>query len=183
MLVGGVISLIALGAVSLTGLTESEQTTQAEPSLYLPERTAEPEREDRQGLTLDDLNPDRQGSAASEPQPKPSKSDRGSRDAKDQDRKKQKRKPPPRVISLSASPVEVSPMERIYLSGTYPRAEGRTLQVQRREGGWTDFPTSTSVSGGTFSTYVMTGQSGVNKFRVVDSSTGKSSNVVTVRVR
>jgi hypothetical protein len=55
--------------------------------------------------------------------------------------------------------------------------------VQRREGGWRDFPTSASVSGGTFSSYVMTGQSGVNKFRVVDRSNGKTSNVVTVRVR
>jgi hypothetical protein len=57
------------------------------------------------------------------------------------------------------------------------------LQVQRFEGGWTDFPSSTSVSGGTFTTYVMTGQSGMNKFRVVDPATGKKSNAVTVHVR
>jgi len=182
LLVGGLIGVIAVGAVNVTGLSDSASPTRAEPSLYLPDRAdAADEQEDDPGLTLDDLNPGR--SSSSRPSPSGTPSDRQSSQAKDGKKKEPKRKPPRSVISLSASPVEVSPMERIYLSGTYPRGEGKSLQVQRREGGWRDFPTSASVSGGTFSSYVMTGQSGVNKFRVVDRSNGKKSNVVTVRVR
>lgn len=186
VLVGGVIGVIAVGAVNVVGLGGSEGAERAEPSLYIPDRSASPEDEDvGQGLTLDDLNPGRSSSASDESGKNPSGGDTG--DARDekkkQDKKKRKKKPPRSVISLSASPVEVSPMERIYLSGTYPGGEGKSLQVQRREGGWSDFPTSASVSGGTFSTYVMTGRSGANKFRVVDPSTGKKSNAVTVRVR
>jgi hypothetical protein len=182
LLVGGLIGVIAVGAVNVTGISDSESPTRAEPSLYLPDRAdAADEDEDDPGLTLDDLNPGRSSSASPSPRSKPS--DKQSTQAKDGKKKEPKRKPPRSVISLSASPVEVSPMERIYLSGTYPRGEGKSLQVQRREGSWRDFPTSASVSGGTFSSYVMTGQSGVNKFRVVDRSNGKKSNVVTVRVR
>jgi hypothetical protein len=55
--------------------------------------------------------------------------------------------------------------------------------VQRFEnGGWTDFPTTASVRGGIFTTYVMTGRVGMNRFRVLDPSSGRSSNPVRVRV-
>lgn len=175
VLVGGVIALVALGAVNLSGIGDADTTAQAEPSLYIPERTAGRDEDDGPGLTLADLNGgvDPTESESAEPSPSPTPSP-----------EKQKPKRPQSVISLSASPVEVSPMERIYLSGAYPRGEGASLQVQRLEGGsWRDFPASASVSGGTFSSYVMTGQSGLNKFRVVDSATGKKSNPVAVRVR
>lgn len=194
LLVGAVISLVALGALNVTGLGESEPTTRAEPSLYIPDRTGSPVREQERGLTLHDLNPDRakrQSEGASQ-SARPSasaeaqeKKEAEKREAARKKREKEKRERQKRsVISLSASPLSVSSMERIYLTGTYPRAEGASLQVQRLEGGsWRNFPTSTSVSGGTFSTYVMTGQSGPNKFRVVDRGAGKKSNPVTVRVR
>jgi hypothetical protein len=178
VLVGGLISLVALGAVSVSGLGSSEPAAQVEPSLHMPERTGgaeeEDEGEDDEGLTLADLNggEDPRETETAEPEKsQPPKKD-----------KEKKRERPPSVISLSASPVEVDRMERIYLTGTYPGGEGASLQVQRLQGSWTDFPTSTSVSGGTFSTYVMTGQAGPNKFRVVDSASGKKSNPVTVRV-
>jgi hypothetical protein len=176
LLVGGVISLIALGAVSVTGLGDEETSAvQEEPSLYIPDRTggAEDENDDDPGLTLEDLNGGVDPTKTEKPEEtQPPKAGE----------KEKKRKPPRSVISLSASPLQVSRMERIYLTGTYPGGEGASLQVQRYEGGWTDFPTSASVSGGTFQTYVMTGQSGANKFRVVDASSGKKSNPVTVRV-
>lgn len=172
LLVGGVISVVALGAVSFSGLGDKHSSAEDKPTLYIPSRTPTPSDSNDPGLTLKDLNggkdPSASASASATPSESPSPRPR-----------KQK---PPTGINLSASPVEVAPMERIYLSGTYPGGEGATLQVQRFQGGWTDFPSSTSVSGGTFSTYVMTGQSGLNKFRVVDS-TGKTSNVVSVRVR
>ena len=74
-------------------------------------------------------------------------------------------------------------MEQIDLTGVYPGGEGAILQVQRFEGGsWQDFPVTVSVSDGTFSTYVQTGQGGVNRFRVVDTDSGKPSNEVKVTI-
>jgi hypothetical protein len=175
VLVGGVISLVALGAVNVSGLGSSEPAAEVEPSLHMPERTGGTAESDDEGLTLADLNDGEDPRETETAEPEESQSPK-----KEQEKK---RKRPPSVISLSASPVEVNRMERIFLTGTYPGGEGASLQVQRLEGSWTDFPTSTSVSGGTFSTYVMTGQSGPNKFRVVDSASGKKSNPVTVRVR
>jgi hypothetical protein len=86
-------------------------------------------------------------------------------------------------IELHASPGSAGTYEQVTLSGTYPGTDGTSLQVQRREGGsWVAFPTSATVDDGTFSTYVESGQSGPNEFRVVDPSTGRSSNIVVVDI-
>jgi hypothetical protein len=86
-------------------------------------------------------------------------------------------------ITLSASQTAVAPMEQIDLTGVYPGGEGAILQVQRFTGGkWTDFPVTVSVSDETFSTYVQTSQPGPNRFQVVDTDTGKTSNEVKVTV-
>lgn len=173
IIVGGVISLVALGAVTFSGLGSADSAASQKPSLYFP--THKPGAKDLPqdpGVTLADLNGGKKPSAS----PSATPSDRSPKPH-------HKPKPPPSVISLSASPTTVSPMQKIYLSGTYPGGEGASLQVQRYQGGWRPFPASTSVSGGTFSTYVMTGQSGANKFRVVDTGSGKKSNAVTVTVR
>ncbi len=176
LVVGTVISLVALGAVNLSGIGEERTSVEEEPSLYIPSYSPTPEDENDQGLTLEDLN----GGGGDESQsPAESKSPA----KKDKQGKKKKKRKPRSAISLSASPLEVSSMERIYLTGTFPGGEGASLQVQRMEDGWTDFPVSTSVSGGTFSTYVMTGRGGKNRFRVIDPASGKKSNPVTVQVR
>ena len=75
-------------------------------------------------------------------------------------------------------------MQQIDLTGVYPGGEGAILQVQRFEnGGWTDFPASpVSVSDQTFSTYVQTGQPGIQRFRMLDTDTGEASNEVRVTV-
>ena len=74
-------------------------------------------------------------------------------------------------------------MQQIDLTGTYQSGEGAILQVQRFEDGtWSDFPVTMSVSGGTFATYVQTGRTGENKFRVVDTDADVVSNEVTVTV-
>jgi hypothetical protein len=87
------------------------------------------------------------------------------------------------AISLSAGQTEVGPMQQIDLTGTYPGGEGAILQVQQFENGsWNDFPVTASVGGETFATYIQTGQLGENRFRVVDSDTGKKSNEVKVRI-
>ena len=90
---------------------------------------------------------------------------------------------PVEPISLTAAQQSVSPMQQIGLTGTYQAGEGSVLQVQRMEdGAWADFPVTMSVSGGTFSTYVLTGRTGPNKFRVVDTDSEVVSNEVTVTV-
>lgn len=94
-----------------------------------------------------------------------------------------KPKPKPKAISLSAGQSSVSPMSRIDLVGTFTGGEGAVLQVQRKENGqWSDFPVSVSVNGEEFSTYVQTGRTGKNVFRMADTDSKKVSNTVTVTV-
>lgn len=86
-------------------------------------------------------------------------------------------------IALAATQQSVSPMQQIDLTGTYPQGEGAILQVQRLEDGrWVDFPVTMSVSNQTFATYVQTGRTGPNKFRVIDTDSELFSNEVTVTV-
>jgi hypothetical protein len=88
------------------------------------------------------------------------------------------------AISLSAAQTEVGQMEEIYLTGVYPNGEGAVVQVQRLENGnWEDFATVDAVvSGETFSTYVQTAQTGVNRFRVRDTDSDQVSNEVRVKI-
>jgi hypothetical protein len=86
-------------------------------------------------------------------------------------------------IQLDVSPLQARPMERINLTGTYQGADNLQLQVQRFDSGaWQDFGVQATVRVGTYETYVMTGRSGENRFRVYDASTGKGSNVVLVTI-
>jgi hypothetical protein len=86
-------------------------------------------------------------------------------------------------IQLSVSPVLARPMERVNLTGTYPGRDSVGLKVQRFEDGqWSDFGVSATVRVGTFETYVMTGRSGENRFRMFDPETDKGSNVVLVTI-
>jgi hypothetical protein len=88
-----------------------------------------------------------------------------------------------RTIQLAANPPAAGTYERINLVGSYNGVGSPTLQVQRFEGGqWVDFPTTASVSGGQFSTYIETGHTGVNRIRMLDPSTGQSSNVVEIQI-
>ena len=90
-------------------------------------------------------------------------------------------------ITLTAAQTTVGQMGRIDLTGTYPTGEGAVLQVQRASGpgddSWVDFPVSVTVSGGQFSTYVQTGRTGPNRFRVIDTDSDQVSNEVTITVQ
>ncbi len=86
-------------------------------------------------------------------------------------------------ISLQAQNPSVAGGERIYFSGTYPGGEGAILWVQRwQDGSWVDFPASVGVTNGTFSSYIFTGVSGVNRFRVIDRDDDTVSNEIRVQV-
>ena len=86
------------------------------------------------------------------------------------------------AITLRAEQTAVQAGERINLSGDYPSGNGALLQVQRLQGGWTDFPVTTSVDGGRFSTYIQTSRTGDARFRVIDKGAGRTSNVVRVTI-
>jgi hypothetical protein len=159
LVIGGVVSVVALGAAKVTGLGDDRPGTTAPASLYIP--SDEP-------TTTPEALPDPEGSggaSASSETPSPTK-------------KPKKHK----AISLQVSPQQVSANERINLTGSYPRSDGASLQVQRFESGWVDFPVTASVRGGSFTTYVYTGRSGPNRFRVVDKASGRTSNPVRVVV-
>ena len=160
LVIGGVMSVIALGAAKVTGLGGSHASATAQPSLYMP--SEEP-------TTSPETYPVPKGPA------KPSTSP-STRTPSASPTKK------PKEISLQAFPQQVSPNGRINLTGVYQGGEGARLQVQRFENGWVDFPVSTSVSGGAFSTYIYTGRSGPNRFRVVDKEADRFSNPVRVVV-
>jgi hypothetical protein len=86
-------------------------------------------------------------------------------------------------LYLNASPVFVKPMERINLTGQWPGHDHEGLLVQRFEGGkWADFGVQVRVNVGTFETYVMTGHTGDQRFRVFDPQSDTASNEVTVTV-
>jgi hypothetical protein len=88
------------------------------------------------------------------------------------------------VLTLAASPLAVSPSERIDLNGSCAALpSGTVLQVQRRESGqWTDFPVTATCSGGSYSTYILTGQTGPNMFRMLALGRTETSNTVRVQV-
>jgi len=88
-----------------------------------------------------------------------------------------------RLITLNATPQSAEAYERVDLTGTYKgKGAATSLQVQRLEGEtWVDFRVNENVQGRTFSTYILTGVVGVNRFRVQDGS-GHTSNAVTVTI-
>ncbi|HWU19903.1 MAG TPA: hypothetical protein VN088_00140 [Nocardioides sp.] len=86
-------------------------------------------------------------------------------------------------ISLQALETTVPNFGKIDLTGVYPGGEGEILQVQRKQSGqWVDFQATVPVSNATFSTYIQTGVSGKNTFRVFDKSRNVASNPVEVTV-
>lgn len=86
-------------------------------------------------------------------------------------------------IALSVSPPSVGAMQRINLTGTYRGGDNARLEVQRQEAGaWTNFGVDATVTAGTFQTYVMSGRTGENTFRVFDPVERKASNVVLVTI-
>ena len=157
LVIGGVVSVVALGAAKVAGIDESRPKQTVRPSLYFP--SGEP------STSLDpypdpDGSPSPSGSASATPTP--------TRTA--------------RPISLQAFPQRVAPGGRINLTGVYQGGEGGRLQVQRYEdGAWTDFPVTANVRGGQFATYITTDRTGATRLRVVDAR-GRSSNAVRVRV-
>jgi len=155
LLVGGVFGAIALKAADVAGVGNTPDPTTGPPPGLGPSTSSQAEPTSRPTTTSPQSTTDK-------PDPP---------------------KPPRTLIRLVALPQAATTFQRITLSGTYRRAaEGTILQVQRNEGSWVDFPVTATVSGGQFTTAIETGQVGANQFRMLDTATGKSSNVVIVQI-
>lgn len=92
--------------------------------------------------------------------------------------------PKPHDPTLTASPMQASTSEQVSLTGRFPGlGAGVYLQVERKEGGvWTDFPVDmTTDERGTYSTWIITGHTGPNRFRVT-AETGESTPTVVVQI-
>ena len=164
LVIGGVVSVVALGAAKVTGINGPKSGATEKPSLFIPSGSPTT----RAGGVPDPSAA--AGSASSSPSasasPSPTKT----------------KKPADKGLTLRAFPAKVAAGQRIYLTGTYTGGTGARLQVQRFEGGWADFPVTAGVAGVQFSTYVSTDHTGVNRFRVLDPANNRASNVVRVTV-
>lgn len=164
LVVGGVVSVLALGAARVSGLGSSRPATTSRPGLVIP--TGRPT------TRIDEY-----------PAPTASPRARATRSTPAPAAAPQQRAV---AISLQAFPQNVGAGQRINLTGLYQGGEGARLQVQRFDAGsWVDFPVSTTVSGGQFATYITTSHTGLNRLRVVDKAAApgrRLSNVVRVTV-
>jgi hypothetical protein len=86
-------------------------------------------------------------------------------------------------LELNVSPIRASPQERINFTGTYKGADNLQLEIQRFDSGkWSNFGVQATVHVGTFATYIKTGRTGENRFRVFDPQTKEGSNVILVTI-
>ena len=166
--VGLILGGAALTATKVLGVGDDDTVdddSSSGASLYLPR----PERTNGPDGPLITLAPTDDRTGGSGPR-------RSERDRRDDEPEKHQ-------ISLSAGQTEVGQMEPIDLTGVYPGGEGAILQVQQfTDGKWDDFPVTTPVSNETFTTYIQASAIGLNRFRVVDTNSGKASNEVRVRI-
>jgi len=162
-LIAGMAALVGTHVLGLGGAAASSGDGGAKATLYLPKPQKTQAPSDPLITLAPGETPSNDSSQPSEPSDSPTK---------------QKTQ-----ISLSAGENSVAPMQQVDLTGVYPGGEGAILRVQRFESGqWQDFPVTASVSNQTFSTYVQTSRSGVNKFRVIDTDSQLASNAVRVTV-
>lgn len=174
--VGLLVALVAVVGVKVLGVGgdggDASGGTTVHDSMYLPS-PVETEVSSGPLITLNTEDPDDEGtgSGSDEPSEEPTTEDTASES------------PKAGQISLQAVDTTVSSGERIYFSGVYPGGEGAILWLQRwQDGAWADFPASVGVANGTFSSYIFTGVSGLNRFRVINRDTGTVSNEIRVTV-
>ncbi len=90
---------------------------------------------------------------------------------------------PVTMITLTAAQTAVAPMQEIDLDGEYAAGDGAILRVQQfQDGTWADFPVTAPVNGGRFSTFIQAGAIGLNRFRMIDTDSGETSNEVKVQI-
>lgn len=174
--VGLILALVVLVGTKVLGIggdgADASGDTTVHDSMYLPS-PIETEVSSGPLITLATEDPDEDdgSTGTDEPSEEPTTEDTASES------------PKAGQISLQATDTTVTSGERIYFSGVYPGGEGAILWLQRwQDGAWADFPASVGVTNGTFSSYIFTGVSGLNRFRVIDRDSGTVSNEIRVTV-
>lgn len=166
LVVGLLVSGAALGATRFLGLGDGGTggTATARESMILPEPVPTIPDNGPQLTLAPEPTPDLASPGGAAPAPTTSAAPAG--------------------ISLSASTTQARPGDQITLTGAYPGGDGATLAVERFTGGtWTSFADiTTSVTGGAFSTYIRTSQSGESRFRMRDLGSEVTSNEVTFTI-
>lgn len=191
LVIGGVLGVVTYGAARVAGIADGGQ-----PRAVAADVTAEEQlvAEETSPAATPTPTPDRaepeRVTASEEENAADAGGKQGARSTADRGKKgrDQRRKPARagrQMPILNAHPAQVRPMARVNLTGRYPGRGGTRLVVQRFErGSWSRFPVSpATVREGRFRTWVASGRPGVNRFRVVDTRTGRASAPVTVRVR
>ncbi len=91
----------------------------------------------------------------------------------------------PEEPTLNATPLTAQTFQRVSLTGRFPGLDaGVTLFVERKEGGsWGSFAdlTMTTDQSGSYSTWIETGHTGPNRFRIT-AETGESTPTVVVQI-
>lgn len=161
------VTVFGARVLGISGGSGSQGTAPgAGPTLWLPDPKPTEESSDEPGLSLPSGEPSPSDGASVVPPTEPSESESAAP-----------------AIELAANPGQVGSFERINLTGAFPQRDGAILQVQRKESGrWVDFNVTTAVRGGNFATYVQTSHTGLNLWRVKDTDSGATSNVVRVTV-
>lgn len=168
IVVGLTVGAVMLGAVRTTGLDTASPVATEQPSVFIPSGTPTTSPNAYPVPRVTQASPSRTASTAT---------------GKPTTKAKKKTKKKARTsITLRGFPRTVPPGGRINLAGSYAGGEGTSLQVQQFNGGWGAFPVNARVSGGTFSTYVITSATGRTRFRMLDPATSKVSNPVTIRI-
>ncbi len=176
--VGLILALVALVGTKVLGLDGGDSSAGGDSSvgdsMYLPS-PVETAGSNGPLITLHTEDPETDSTETSEATDEPEETE--STEATDSE------SPKAGEISLQAVDTTVTSGERIYFSGVYPGGEGAILWLQRwQDGAWADFPASVGVTNGTFSSYIFTGVSGLNRFRVIDRDDGTVSNEIRVTV-
>jgi hypothetical protein len=161
-LIGGIVAFVSIKAADIAGIDDTKSTSETQGGPI--RRASDPPTTDSTTAPESSAPTTSTPSTTGEGPEKPGRKDKG--------------------IDLRANPSSVSTYERINLTGTFKAPSGTVLQVQRKESGsWNAFADVTAtVSGGQFATYVETGQSGMNLFRVVALDRDEASNPVRVQV-
>ena len=177
--VGAILAIVALLGSRVLGLGGSDGSDAAEQGVHETAMIPSPkETVEATGprVTLNTEDPDAPASSGTG-------SESATDETSDDESSEATKTPGAGEISLQAAANAVASGERIYFSGVYPGGEGAVLQVQRfQDGAWVKFPATVNDSNVSISTNLITGHSGLNRIRVVDTDSGEPSNEIRVKV-
>lgn len=162
VVIGGIVAVIALKAASDAGLTSgpTHSPPGGRPPASAPTGTASTTPATALPSTVLRSPSKKPPTSSTKPKPKPVE-----------------------AISFSAKPTVAKVYQRVQLTGHYRGQQAATLLIQQNTGtGWSNFPVSIHVRNGAFTTWIASGRSGPNRFRLMDAANHEVSNVVIINI-